>query len=55
MESYKENFESEQYQDYVAGRDADIISNYYGPEESLEIMESLHETVENYSDLLSGQ
>lgn len=55
VESYKNNYESEKYQDFVKSRDADIITTYYGPEKSLEVMEEIAELVENYSDLLKGQ
>lgn len=54
VESYRENYESEEYQNYIKEQEAESISYYYGPEESLQIMEDLHEVVERYADLLRG-
>jgi tripartite-type tricarboxylate transporter receptor subunit TctC len=54
VETYKENFESDVYKEYVKSQDAETITNYLGPEESLKVIEELHAVVERYADLLKG-
>lgn len=55
VESYKQTFESEKYQEYLKNNDSDIISGFVGPEKSLEISNVLHEISDRYKDLLQGE
>lgn len=54
VESYKENFESETYQNYIEEIGAAPLTEYYGPEESFEIVMELHELVKKYEEVLRG-
>lgn len=54
VQSYKENFESDVYQEYMEDIGVDPLSEYYGPEKSLEIIMELDALVQEYSGLLSG-
>ncbi|MCE8038952.1 tripartite tricarboxylate transporter substrate binding protein [Halomonas sp. MCCC 1A11062] len=52
--SYQEVFNSDAYQAHIENLGSDLISGYYGPEESKEIIYEIHEVVERYGDMLSG-
>lgn len=54
VESYREVFHSDAYQAHIENLGSDLISGYLGPEESLAIIEEIHEVVERYGDMLTG-
>lgn len=54
VESYREVFESEKYQEYTRELGSDIISGYLGPDESMEVIRQLHDVVLQFEDVLSG-
>ncbi len=55
VESYRETFESEKYQAFMAETGAAIISGYIGPDETTRLAHELHEVVESLADVLTGQ
>lgn len=54
VESYKTTFESEEYQSFLEGNNATIISQYTGPEKAREISDVLHEVTSQYREVLMG-
>lgn len=55
VESYREVFHSDAYQAHIENLGSDLISGYYGPEESRAIIEEIHEVVDRYGDMLKGE
>ncbi|TVP49399.1 MAG: tripartite tricarboxylate transporter substrate binding protein [Halomonas sp.] len=55
VESYRDVFNSDGYQAHIANLGSDLISDYYGPEESRAIIEEIHEVVVRYGDMLQGE
>ena len=54
VETYRTTYESEAYQEHMASTDSDLISDYRGEEESMRIMMELHDVVDRYKDIMSG-
>jgi len=54
VESYKNTFNSPEYQDYITKQGSIIISDYRGPEKSKEMVEELHGVVVEFRDTLKG-
>ncbi|PMR73590.1 tripartite tricarboxylate transporter substrate binding protein [Billgrantia endophytica] len=55
VKSYSDVFHSNTYQAHIANQGSDVISGYYGPEQSKAFIEEMHEVVENYSEILQGE
>lgn len=54
-EAYKKVYESEEYQQYIEETNAQVVSEYRGPEESDELNHSLHDLLADYKDVLDGE
>lgn len=55
VKSYKETFESKEYQAYLKRTGTDVISGYMGPEESTKLAHSMRKLVERFKDALSDK
>lgn len=55
VESYSNVFHSDAYQAHIENLGSDLISGYYGPDESRAIIEEIHAVVEQYGDMLQGE
>ncbi|MDZ7842857.1 MAG: tripartite tricarboxylate transporter substrate binding protein [Gammaproteobacteria bacterium] len=55
VESYRETFESEKYQAYMAETGSDVISGYIGPDDTTRLANELHEVVQGLSDVLRAE
>lgn len=55
VESYRDVFHSDTYQEFMSNQGSDLISGYYGPEQSRELMKEIHEVVEQYREVLQGR
>lgn len=55
VESYSSVFHSDAYQAHIENLGSDLISGYYGPDESRAIIEEIHAVVEQYGDMLQGE
>ncbi|MCD8505481.1 MAG: tripartite tricarboxylate transporter substrate binding protein [Burkholderiaceae bacterium] len=54
VESYKNAFNSPEYQDYITKQGSILISAYRGPEQSKQIAQELHDVVVEFKDTLKG-
>lgn len=54
VESYKNAFNSQAYQEYIKKQGSDIISAYRGPDQSRQIADQLHGVVVDFKDALTG-
>jgi len=52
--SYKNLFNSPEYQAYIKKQGSDLISAYRGPEESVKMVKELHDVVVEFKDALQG-
>ncbi|MDO8877913.1 MAG: tripartite tricarboxylate transporter substrate binding protein [Pseudolabrys sp.] len=55
VKSYKETFESKEYQAYLKSTGTDVISGYVGPDESTKLAQSMQQLVERFKDVLSNK
>ena len=54
VESYKNNFNSQAYQDYLKKQGSILISAYRGPEQSAQMVRELHDVVVEFKETLKG-
>ncbi|MGP9679314.1 Bug family tripartite tricarboxylate transporter substrate binding protein [Halomonas sp. AOP27-A1-41] len=55
VQSYRDVYNSDAYQAHIKNQGSDMISDYYGPEQSTAFIKEMHEVVESYSDILQGE
>lgn len=55
VQSYKETFESKEYQAYLKTTGTDVISGYMGPEASTKFAQSMEKVVERFKNALSDK
>lgn len=54
VESYKQTYESDEYQAYLKTTGTDVISGYMGPDASTEYASDMHKVVERFKDVLAN-
>ena len=54
VESYKNTFNSAEYQDYITKQGSIIISDFRGPEQSRQLVDELNDVVVEFKDTLQG-
>lgn len=54
VQSYKNAFNSPEYQDYITKQGSILISGYRGPEQSMQMAKELHDVVVEFKDTLKG-
>ncbi len=55
VRSYKETFDSPEYQEYLKSTGTDIISGYMGPSEAMKLATAMEKVVVRFKDVLSNE